>query len=587
MSNLDSAINLLRSSKPVFPACWTKDGACIPHGPKCEHPGKRPLVSWKVYQDRLPTEEEVTECWTRWPDANIGMATGHLSGLLVVDCDSAEATNHFLEAHPEARHTFQVQTGRDGAKHFYFQFEEGIRNDAGKLLGLGIDIRGEGGFVVVPPSIHANGNPYRWLNKNKPLSLPFKLKEILVNRSKDGKPSNDLAQPVGEKISDHQRNVTLTSLAGTMRRRGMSESAILAALREENATKCDPPLEENEVRAIAKSVAKYPPAGNREHLSSTTTRGKVLGVPVDVEEEEESESISCPKFPEAAWSGLFGQWRDIVAPCTEAAFEYLWAAFLLTTGLALGRNVWIENPRPLYPNFYVLLLGRSGDSRKSTVLWFAAELLRQIGEDVEILTGIVSTEGLFERLAKAKETKALGYADEFRALLSVAKRKGTQDILPKLNSLYYCPEREGIDRREKSTVVIRPFFSLITATPQEYVEDLLGHLEVAGGTINRFLIVSGDEQAPKAIVTPPSSDAWESIAAPIRSIRDRWASSPQHMVLHPEAKELWKEFYVEWKTMRQGWKTRNANLSARTSEHILKISPVYSGLIEPCQSQGQ
>ena len=50
------------------------------------------------------------------------------------------------------------------------------------------------------------------------------------------------------------------------------------------------------------------------------------------------------------------------------------------------------------------------------------------------------------------------------------------------------------------------------------------------------------------------------------------------MVLHPEAKELWKEFYVEWKTMRKGWNTRDANLSARTSEHILKISLVYSAL---------
>lgn len=562
MNNLTAAMRLLKSGKPVFPVIRAT---------------KKPYVSWKEYQNRLPTEEEVKAWWTKWPDANIGMATGHLSGLIVVDPDSQEATQDFIETYPEAKVTRQAQTGREGARHFYFINEPGITNDAGKLLGSGIDVRGEGGYVVLPPSIHANGKPYRWLNKNKPLPLPFKLKEILVNRSKDGKPSNGgLAQPVGEKISDHQRNVTLTSLAGTMRRRGMSERAILAALRVENASKCAPPIEESEVEAIAKSVAKYPPSGNREHLSSISTREKVLGVPIDVEEEEESESISSPKFPEAAWTGLFGQWRDIVAPCTEAALEYLWAAFLLTTGLALGRNVWIENPRPLYLNFYLLLLGRSGDSRKSTVLWFAAELLRQIGEDVEILTGIVSTEGLFERLAKAEETKALGYADEFRALLSVAKRKGTQDILPKLNSLYYCPEREGIDRREKSTVVIRPFFSLITATPQEYVEDLLGNLEVAGGTINRFLIVSGDEQPPKAIVTPPSLNAWESIATPIRSIQDRWASSPRLMVLHPEAKELWKEFYVQWKTMRKGWNTRDASLSARTSEHILKISLLYS-----------
>ena len=298
-------------------------------------------------------------------------------------------------------------------------------------------------------------------------------------------------------------------------------------------------------------------------------------------EEEKQEQDAPLIFPEAAWGGLFGQWRDIVAPCTEAALETLWAAFLVAVGLTLGRNIWKDSPRPLYPNFYVLLLGRTGDSRKSTVLWLAAELLRHIGEDdVEILTGIVSSEGIFERLAKAEGIRALGYADEFRALLSVARRKGTQDILPKLNSLYYCPEREGIDRREKSTIVIRPFFSLITATPQEYVEDLLTTLEVVGGTLNRFLIVSGEEQPPKPDVEPPSPTGWESIAIPLRQIRDRYIVNPHRMEWQPEAKELWGKFYIEWKRERKGLNTRTVNLTARTFEHILKIALVYSALAE-------
>ena len=309
---------------------------------------------------------------------------------------------------------------------------------------------------------------------------------------------------------------------------------------------------------------------------------ELLGEPLHqavIEEPEESQASNNPApFPEAAWSGLFGQWRDIVAPCTEAPLENLWGAFLVAAGLMLGRNVWKESPRPLYPNFYMLLLGQTGDSRKSTTLWFAEKLLRHIGEDIEILTGIVSTEGLFERLAKKEETRALGYADELRSLLSVAKRKGTQDILPKLNSLYSCPDREGIDRREKSTTVVRPFFSLITATAQEYVEDLLGNLEVAGGTLNRFLIISGEEQPPKPDVKSPSPEAWESIAAPLRKIRDRWASSPQGFDWNPEAKELWGKFYTEWRTVRKTWDSRAANLTARIFEHVLKIALVYSAL---------
>src|SRR5688500_17925764 len=82
-------------------------------------------------------------------------------------------------------------------------------------------------------------------------------------------------------------------------------------------------------------------------------------------------------FPEAAWTGLFAKWREIAAPCTEAPLESLWAAFLLTVGLLLGRDVWRSSPRPLYPNFYELLLGKTGDSRKSTVIWLAEELLQR------------------------------------------------------------------------------------------------------------------------------------------------------------------------------------------------------------------
>lgn len=70
-----------------------------------------------------------------------------------------------------------------------------------------------------------------------------------------------------------------------------------------------------------------------------------------------------------------------MAPCTEAALETLWGAFLLAVGMVIGRNAWRESPRPLYPNFYLLLMGQTGDSRKSTVMWLACELLRRVGED--------------------------------------------------------------------------------------------------------------------------------------------------------------------------------------------------------------
>lgn len=295
-------------------------------------------------------------------------------------------------------------------------------------------------------------------------------------------------------------------------------------------------------------------------------------------EAETVEEPAVKTFPEAAWTGLFAKWRDIVAPSTEASMESLWAAFLVASGLILGRSVWRSSPRPLYPNFYLLLLGSTGDSRKSTVLWLAEELLQRAGGDVEIIKGIVSTEGLLEKLAVKEETRALGYADEFRSLLAVARRKGTQDILPRLQSLHACPNRDTVTRREKSTTAVRPFLSFLTATPKSFVDDLLGELEITGGFLNRFLLVAGDVQAPKPIVHPPSEAEWNSIVVPLGEIAKRVAENPCHMEFNPEAEQLWIEFYTGWRTARKSANPRTADLTARTFEHVLKLAVVYSVL---------
>ena len=300
-------------------------------------------------------------------------------------------------------------------------------------------------------------------------------------------------------------------------------------------------------------------------------------IPVEKEYHAEPEQV---EFPEAAWSEkIFHDFREGIVPCTEPAPEKLWSALLVAAGLMLGRNVRLENPKPIYPNFYTMQVGETADARKSTVLWITVELLRRVDDDdVEILSGMVSTEGIFERLAKNEGTRALGYVDELRSLLAVARRKGTTDLLPKLNSLYYCPERESIDRREKSTTIVKPFFSLMSATALGYVEDLLGNAEIVGGTLNRFLIICGKEQEPKPFAEAPSKQAWGRITGLLGEIRDRWEKTPRCFGWHPSARKMWIEFYIEWRRSRVNWDPTAANLTARVFEHVQKIALVYSAL---------
>jgi KaiC/GvpD/RAD55 family RecA-like ATPase len=225
---------------------------------------KTPLVKWA---DVATTDEmTITGWWDTQPGANIGIACGARSGIVVLDVDPAHGGNEslavLLAEFGELPITPLSHTG-GGGRHYIFAhpgFE--IRNSAG-LLGPGLDIRGDGGYIVAPGSIHPNGNAYKWDTEYLPSKTPLApMPEWMITKLRNAKPQHEHVSPEGDNPVFIQggRNQALTSLAGTMRRRGMGEASILAALLAENAAKCFPPLPEDEVRIIAKSVTRYDPS---------------------------------------------------------------------------------------------------------------------------------------------------------------------------------------------------------------------------------------------------------------------------------------------------------------------------------------
>ena len=149
--------------------------------------------------------------------------------------------------------TLQVLTG--GGRHLYFACTDGGRNRVGVLSG--IDVRGDGGYVVAPPSIHVSGKIYAWEIAHRPDEMAAAPVPDFF-RSRNG--STSAAGPLPETILEGGRNAALASLAGSMRRRGATPESLLAALRIENETRCNPPLGDDEVRQIAASVGRYAPA---------------------------------------------------------------------------------------------------------------------------------------------------------------------------------------------------------------------------------------------------------------------------------------------------------------------------------------
>jgi hypothetical protein len=203
----------------------------------------------------------ITKWWEMWPDANIGLLTGRESGVFVVDVDprhgGSDTLKALLEKHGQLTEKVYATTG-GGGWHIFFKHPGVYVKSRANGLGQGVDVKGEGGYVVAAPSLHASGNRYLWFAE-KQFDTPMPdAPRWLLSLLSTPEPQPAFVKE-GEQIADGGRNQTLTSMAGAMRRRGMSEEAMYAALLVENQTRCSPPLDEAEVRKIAHSVGRYAP----------------------------------------------------------------------------------------------------------------------------------------------------------------------------------------------------------------------------------------------------------------------------------------------------------------------------------------
>lgn len=277
----DRADRLVRNLQFAIIPLHTVDedtGACTCGSGSCSSPAKHPIASLvpNGVENATTDPSLVREWWALWPDANIGIATGDISGVIVLDIDAQHGgalslTN--LEAkNGKLPETWTVHTG-GGGLHLYFEYVEGIRNRVGVVPG--IDIRSDKGYVVAPPSLHISGNRYVWDDYNKPCTSfqrPAHAPDWLIRLAGGHGTERTRASAVVGTISEGGRNTTLASLAGTMRRRGMEEDEIFAALRLVNQNRCNPPLTEKEVGTIAWSIARLPPS--TAEVQSLTYGGK-------------------------------------------------------------------------------------------------------------------------------------------------------------------------------------------------------------------------------------------------------------------------------------------------------------------------
>jgi putative DNA primase/helicase len=282
------AILYAQKGYAVVPMHTAKEGVCSCFkGATCSSPGKHP---WNVdgVKGASTKTRQVRKWWRDHPTANIGIATGQKSNILVLDVDPRNGGNETLKLTIQTLGEFArsiVSNTGGGGTHYVFELPEfRVRKDsAGNVFGAGLDVLSNGAIMVAPPSVHVSGKRYSWqlglsLLQNTPGKLPKEWRNHIKARQVTEKSKS--AEPC--RILEGARNDALTSIAGKLHNTGIAHEALLAALLSENRQRCKPPVDDAEVAKIARSIGSKTPASTASAVKGDLAEG-VMKIMLDRE----------------------------------------------------------------------------------------------------------------------------------------------------------------------------------------------------------------------------------------------------------------------------------------------------------------
>lgn len=231
---------------------------------------KSPPLTKHGHQDASTSEKQIRLWWEKWPAANIGIPTGEEFWVLDIDPrhGGEESREALVAQHGRLRDTLRQLTGGGGSQYLYAMPELATITNATEVCGWkGIDVRGVGGYIVVPPSIHPSGRKYDW-DGIEPMQEPIHpadpwLVEAILG--KNGAPGP--AHPMSERIPKGVQHDTLRDLGIRMRRTGAPENVIFTALWEANQNNCeDPDKTPDRMKKMAGWIMKnIVPDADRKH----------------------------------------------------------------------------------------------------------------------------------------------------------------------------------------------------------------------------------------------------------------------------------------------------------------------------------
>lgn len=266
---LAAALAFAARELPVLPLHYPVAGPrCSCGNPDCSNPAKHPygrLAPKGCYSSSR--DPRVVKRWFDGAPYNLGIATGAASGIVVIDVDPRHGGDRTLAEH-ERRFgplppTWRFLTG-GGGEHIIFKHPGWrISNNVETALGCGLDVRGDGGLITAPPSMHISGRRYAIDVDRHPdhvvlADLPDWLAAMLRSPAKGGNGCTAMPEGwrrlVSEGVSEGRRNDAIARLAGHLLRRYVDPLVVLDLCRTWNACRCRPPLADGELEKIVDSI---------------------------------------------------------------------------------------------------------------------------------------------------------------------------------------------------------------------------------------------------------------------------------------------------------------------------------------------
>jgi len=536
---------------------------------------KRPaLTSWTEFEKRRPTENEL-KSWFENNNVGIGVITGELSNLTVVDNDShkpgAEGLN--LET------PLKAQSG-GGGQHFFFKYNPKVTTFKNEKIK--VDVRSQGGFIVLPPTIHPQtGKRYKWLTTIDDINrLPVCPDEIQnYNLTPPGK-KIDIKELVG--VPEGGRDDSMLRLANSLLFRRYDEAEVLATLIDVNRT-YNPPLPENIVRQKLEQAIKF--------YNSQQSEDEDIEIP--------NKELSWPsQLAKQGYHGLAGEIVNIISPHSEADTTAILVNFLTAFGNIIGDKTHFKVEADRHPaRLFCVLVGETSKGRKGTSWGYIRNLFKSIDEKFEtrVQEGMSSGEGLIwavrDKIIKKTPIKEKGrivdYEDQVvdegvedkRLLVLETEFASTLRVLEREGNTLSAIIRRAWDSGNLQTltknspaVATGAHVSIIGHITREELLRYLNDIEQANGFGNRFLwfCVKRSKMLPHGsnIDSVDFSQIIEKLKKAVNI-----ASSVDEIKWSVEARTIWEKVYP---LLSEGKPGLFGGITARAEAYVVRLSCIYA-----------